>query len=132
VAQCRPIIVVHHTFNLNAEHGQVNLGVIGFTVDSNTGVIQRILPGSDLLNYGIEAGDRILAFGNHPSWIPGEALVHESIGMPGSSFRLIVLHDGQVCNLHVKRTDAHVFVRWAGDKSAGFNLIREASQSVRN
>jgi hypothetical protein len=33
---------------------------------------------------------------------------------------------GQACELHVKRTDAREFVQWAGDRTSGFNLIRQA------
>ena len=117
--------------DLDAQHGRQKLGVLGVTVDSNTGIVQTVLPGSDLNNYQVAPGDQVIGFNGH-MWVSGHALADESVGIPGTTFPVVFMHNGQVLPLNVKRVSAQRFLPYANNPETGYNRIRETAGQTKS
>ena len=109
------------------QHGQFVMGIVGFHI-TDSGVVQSIYPGSDVLRYGIHVGDRVLGYNNHP-FVSVQNVVDEAVGVPGSIFPITFLHNGQVVTLPIRRIDARVFQHFA---NWGYNHIDQAVQMDRS
>ncbi len=88
------------------DHGEAHMGVLGGPYNLMTGVIRQVLPGSDLNRFGIHPGDRYLGINGHR--FNGFTFVKECHGTPGSVIYLVILHDGQVVNIAVRRMDGRI------------------------
>jgi TonB family protein len=94
---------------LSASHGYAAVGVLGFEWEMLSKRIIKIFPGSDLLNYGIVPGDRILAEDGNPV---GFSTPKRMRGEPGTYVQVTILHNGQVINAQVQRKDAAEFASY--------------------
>jgi hypothetical protein len=111
----------------NQQHGQFEMGTVGFHI-SDTGVVQKIYPGSDVLRFGIHKGDRVLGYNGHP-FVSVQNIVNEAVGIPGSIMELTFLHDGHVITIPAKRVDARMFQKYSG---WGYNRINQAINMDRS
>jgi hypothetical protein len=96
----------------DASHGAVTIGVLGCEFGLMNGQIRQILPGSDLLRYGIQPGDVIEAADGQP--LRGRALQAYTRGTPGTYVQLTILHQGQLATFPIQRKDARTFSTYNG------------------
>ena len=96
----------------DASHGAMTVGVLGCEFGLMNGQIRQILPGSDLLRYGIQPGDVIEAADGQP--LRGRALQAYTRGTPGTYVQLTILHQGQVATFPIQRKDARTFSNYNG------------------
>jgi hypothetical protein len=96
----------------DASHGAMTVGVLGCEFGLMNGQIRQILPGSDLLRYGIQPGDVIEAADGQP--LRGRALQAYTRGTPGTYIQLTILHQGQLATFPIQRKDARVFSNYNG------------------
>lgn len=99
------------------EHGEAHMGVLGGPFNFFNGVIIQVFPGSDLNRFGIHPGDKYLGINGHK--FNSFTFVQECHGLPGSIINLVVLHDGQVMNIAVRRMDGREAYREAGNGWGG-------------
>lgn len=94
------------------------MGVVGDHVERSTGVIQDICKGSDLLRFGIQAGDKILRTNGHPFVF--EQFQQDCLGPAGTTVQLTVRSKkhGEI-TINVMRKDARVF--WQEDTDGWFH-----------
>ena len=91
-------------------HGQHIVGVIGCEVSQFTGNILKVFPPSNLNNWNIHPGDRVLGYANH-RFISGRDMVRVGcMGPPGSLMELTILHDGRPISLQCPRIDSRLVV----------------------
>jgi S1-C subfamily serine protease len=102
-------------FNLSASHGDQGVGVIGAYV-FNTGVIRTIYPCSDLNNYGIAPGDRILQ-ADGMSWSHFLRVINafEKSYDPGQTINLYISREGNTIKIALKLIDARQLANFAMD-----------------
>lgn len=102
---------------------QRTLGVLGATVDMDSGVILKVFQGSDLLNWQVRKGDQIVGI-NGRSYTPIR-LFQECKGVPGNtvSLRIAVTRDGvtRLINYPITLVDVKVFK----DQSPVFQKLYE-------
>lgn len=96
----------------DASHGAMTIGVLGCEFGLMNGQIRQILPGSDLLRYGIQPGDIIEAADGQR--LRGRALQAYTRGTPGTYVQLTILHQGQIATFPIQRKDARVFSNYNG------------------
>jgi TonB family protein len=96
----------------DASHGAMTIGVLGCEFGLMNGQIRQILPGSDLLRYGIQPGDVIEAADGQP--LRGRALQAYTRGTPGTYVQLTILHQGQIATFPIQRKDARTFSNYNG------------------
>ncbi len=109
------------------QHGQFKMGTVGFHI-SDTGVVQKIYPGSDVLRFGIHKGDRLIGYNGH-QFVSVQNVVDEAVGIPGSIMELTFMHDGRVLTIPAKRMDARMFQKYSG---WGYNHITDAIKMDRS
>jgi hypothetical protein len=111
------------------EHGHRIVGVIGCEVNNFTGTLLAVFPPSNLNQWGIHRGDRVLGYNNH-RWRNGWDMVKEGcMGPPGSIIEITVLHDGQVMSLQVPRVDSRLLVGY--DRFVGAHHYEECAAQTR-
>jgi hypothetical protein len=96
----------------DASHGAMTIGVLGCEFGLMNGQIRQILPGSDLLRYGVQPGDVIEAADGQP--LRGRALQAYTRGTPGTYVQLTILHRGQIATFPIQRKDARTFSSYNG------------------
>jgi hypothetical protein len=95
------------TYQSSISHGQMTIGVLGAEFGMLNNQIRQILPGSDLLKYGITPGDIIEAADGQQ--LRGKAMQAYIRGTPGTYVQLTILHRGQLLTIPVQRKDTREF-----------------------
>ena len=96
----------------DASHGAMTIGVLGCEFGLSNGQIRQIMPGSDLLRYGIQPGDVIEAADGQQ--LRGKALQAYTRGAPGTYIQLTILHQGRIGTFPIQRKDARMFTSYNG------------------
>jgi hypothetical protein len=106
-----------------AEHGEIPVGVLGCQLitslfNAQSAEIIKIYPGSDLLRFGVQPGDRVVGINGHR--FIRKQFAAECRGIPGTRIDLIITHREQEMEIQVLRKDArefasnvHYFRKWA-------------------
>jgi hypothetical protein len=115
-------LVSDRQIRLNTVTAQSDKGIVGVVIDSKTGVVQRVLPGSDLVNFGIEPGDAVLRYNSH-RFQPGTNFADESLGPTGQAIEMVFRHHDHEIRCKVKRVSASAFLPFVHDSYLGYNRI---------
>jgi hypothetical protein len=99
-------------YQSSIQHGQSTIGVLGCEFGMLNNQIRQILPGSDLLRYGIVPGDIIEAADGQA--LRGKAMQAYVRGTPGTYIQLTIMHQGRVATVPVQRKDAREFSNFSG------------------
>jgi hypothetical protein len=110
-------------------HGEVAVGVIGYTFDDSSGKILTIYPGSDLIKKGVRIGDYIVSVDGHP-YNPNNPRAEPELEIPppGTIVHLVLRRNGRLFNADVERRDSRFFT---GNPSSDGYFEWAASQTRR-
>lgn len=114
-------------------HGEAPIGVLGvqweMQGDVTGGLIMTVYPDSDLVRFGIQAGDRLISVDGHRYPMPFRESQDLCRGVPGTYMTMEIQHAGQILCLQVKRTDARLHARYDNSPDHYFQWC--ASQTRR-
>jgi len=101
---------------IEENHGEMAVGVLGAYTEDNDGTITKILPGSDLIRLGIKPGDKIKKI-NGVFYADPNKFRDACRGLLGSTMIVTIEHQGIIKPYVVKRTDARLY---ATDNEDGY------------
>jgi TonB family protein len=99
-------------YQSSISHGQITIGVLGCEFGLLNNQIRQIMPGSDLLRYGVMPGDIIEAADGQS--LRGKAMQSYIRGTPGTFVQLTIFHQGRTVTIPVQRKDARLFSNYNG------------------